>query len=391
MQYILMNYEYEAAILSLDTDYGTDMVRHIRILDPERVPFMIRGTNDPARAMGKWIVRRMIPSYRKGLSYLTNVIGEDIFDASLYSYGQSLTDGYWFRPIGDSTQWEAIGFRKTGFSNDIGYLSFGFACEDPNLYSPDFTTNGQLPKTWRERNGDAYLLKGGSAPDYEEPHNENIASSILAKIARVPYVTYEVGDFKGKPVSVCKNFIREGTEFVSAADLMSAIRRPPYLTQDMHLEECCKTFHIPYYRELLDTIRYLDYLIANTDRHFGNFGFLYDVRSCQFFGPAPIFDSGTALWNLTEFPEESKEEAAAGAMSLAENLSEPEVCKPISGRTVKELIIAGYKRSDLSEDRIMKIAELAEIRAGLCKESIHEATARRLNRLKHTGRSEFVR
>ena len=37
-------------------------------------------------------------------------------------------------------------------------------------------------------------------------------------------------------------------------------------------------------------------LIENSDRHYGNFGFIRDVDSLKFLGPAPLFDNGTSLW-----------------------------------------------------------------------------------------------
>ena len=41
----------------------------------------------------------------------------------------------------------------------------------------------------------------------------------------------------------------------------------------------------------------LDYIIANTDRHHNNFGFIRDVNTLEYLSPAPIFDSGTRLWH----------------------------------------------------------------------------------------------
>ena len=37
--------------------------------------------------------------------------------------------------------------------------------------------------------------------------------------------------------------------------------------------------------------------LENTDRHYGNFGFIRDVNTLKFIGPAPIFDNGTSLWS----------------------------------------------------------------------------------------------
>ena len=48
----------------------------------------------------------------------------------------------------------------------------------------------------------------------------------------------------------------------------------------------------------LDDMILLDAVICNTDRHFGNFGFLVDNRSNRITAPAPLFDHGNSLFNL---------------------------------------------------------------------------------------------
>jgi hypothetical protein len=45
----------------------------------------------------------------------------------------------------------------------------------------------------------------------------------------------------------------------------------------------------------MDEMLVLDYIIANQDRHFGNFGFIRDVNTLEFLDFAPIFDCGTSL------------------------------------------------------------------------------------------------
>ena len=42
----------------------------------------------------------------------------------------------------------------------------------------------------------------------------------------------------------------------------------------------------------------LDALICNTDRHFGNFGFLIDNKTNKIVAPAPLFDHGNSLFNF---------------------------------------------------------------------------------------------
>lgn len=40
----------------------------------------------------------------------------------------------------------------------------------------------------------------------------------------------------------------------------------------------------------------VDYIIANEDRHFNNFGLLRNAETLEWIGAAPVFDSGTSLW-----------------------------------------------------------------------------------------------
>lgn len=59
----------------------------------------------------------------------------------------------------------------------------------------------------------------------------------------------------------------------------------------------CDKLGIPGMKEFIDYMLVFDYLMANTDRHFGNFGAIQNVETLEWIGPAPIFDSGTSLWH----------------------------------------------------------------------------------------------
>jgi hypothetical protein len=50
-------------------------------------------------------------------------------------------------------------------------------------------------------------------------------------------------------------------------------------------------------KEFLNYLLVFDFLIANTDRHFGNFGAVRNVDTLTWLGAAPVFDSGTSLWH----------------------------------------------------------------------------------------------
>ena len=53
----------------------------------------------------------------------------------------------------------------------------------------------------------------------------------------------------------------------------------------------------------------MDALIFNTDRHFGNFGFLVDNKTNKIVAPAPLFDHGNAFFNYAGKDDLSSENA----------------------------------------------------------------------------------
>ena len=56
----------------------------------------------------------------------------------------------------------------------------------------------------------------------------------------------------------------------------------------------------------------LDFLICNQDRHFGNFGALRDAVTLDWLGMAPVYDSGTSLWQDKLTPDiHARADAAA--------------------------------------------------------------------------------
>ena len=54
----------------------------------------------------------------------------------------------------------------------------------------------------------------------------------------------------------------------------------------------------PAYENALQEMLVFDAVICNTDRHFGNFGFLIDNHTNQIISPAPLFDHGNSLFNF---------------------------------------------------------------------------------------------
>ena len=103
------------------------------------------------------------------------------------------------------------------------------------------------------------------------------------------------------------------------------------LTSDFdHYLECCSRLGASDARAALERLIVCDDIIANTDRHFRNFGIIRNMETLEC-RPAPIFDSGTSLWcerdlaALMEgdfsFTSKQFEASPARQMLLVEDLS----------------------------------------------------------------------
>jgi hypothetical protein len=58
----------------------------------------------------------------------------------------------------------------------------------------------------------------------------------------------------------------------------------------------CEQLGIRDIRLKTDMMLTLDFIIANTDRHYNNFGLIRDAQNLDWIGVAPIYDSGTSMW-----------------------------------------------------------------------------------------------
>ena len=63
----------------------------------------------------------------------------------------------------------------------------------------------------------------------------------------------------------------------------------------MHYVNLCEEHGIKNIRHSLDEMLVIDYIVANEDRHFNNFGVIRNAETLEWLSAAPIFDSGTSL------------------------------------------------------------------------------------------------
>lgn len=250
-------------------------------------------------SLNHWYQNRGIPDNRYN-SIKDILLNKGITKADIMqkSFGLNLTDQYWICPKDRNIKWEHINFFHNKF-----YTTFSNAFFNPDknkinditdTVSPDANTDGVLNKQWIQEDGTQYLIKSGTNPHHQESYNEVIAS-FLMKTLDIEHVEYKLCNKFKVPTCICKNFITEDTEFIPAHAIMSSISKPNNVSNYEHYINCLEALNIPNAREKTEQMIVIDYIMSNTDRHFGNFGIIRDANTLRPLKLAPIFDTGTSL------------------------------------------------------------------------------------------------
>lgn len=218
----------------------------------------------------------------------------------------SMTDQYWLQ-YDKAERWDDLNF----FTNDYSYAT-GDALLSKSLdwletvplcnNSPDITTNGVMNKRWiRDSSGKNILLKTSSDNVLQESKSEILATKFLENYGRVPYVTYYPYIYNYSMCCACRNFVSEDLEFITAGNLFYTVKMTDETKKAedkvyRHLLNVISTYKIPGAVLFLEEMTIVDRMMVNQDRHLGNFGFLRNVNTGEYIGPAPLFDFGNAYF-----------------------------------------------------------------------------------------------
>lgn len=333
-------------------------------------PFgLIKDDKIDKNQFNRWWKNRQIPASRNGLKeilYKSNIYDKDHFDLlDSKAYCLSLSDQYWVKSIDENILWEDINFFDHEFSEDIGKIFFdgNNNLSNLNLNTPDMTSNGNYEKRWKIINGDRYLLKAGSKMINQEPFNEVIATKLYERILNDDeYVKYSIVYENDRAVSICKNFITKETELIPAWKINEYYEFLNNENKYEHYIRCLNNLKIPNANILVDKMIICDFILANKDRHFNNFGVIRNVETLKFEKAAPLFDNGCSLWFDENdmyvgefFLTKPFEEYEKTQVSLVRNFEWFDIQK-LEGFTneVKEILLSNKL---LSQERIDKIIE----------------------------------
>lgn len=245
----------------------------------------------------KWLKHRTIPKNRAYVNNFLSKCGLSInrpINIIKVSKGLSLNDCYWVVEEGFDGTFDKFNLYDNRFSNILALIAFtgyGSSIRTSLSSCPEFTTNGMLPKCWRREDGHIMLYKGGTSGASNagnEPYSEYYAYQI-ARIMGISAVPYGLSKWKGELCSTCELFTSKEYSFIPVGRIVA---KGGMKTVREYYEKLGAE-----YVRALDDMLVLDALIFNTDRHFGNFGFLVDNATNKIVSPAPLFDHGNSLFN----------------------------------------------------------------------------------------------
>lgn len=245
-----------------------------------------------------WLRHRTIPKNRAYVDSILSAMGLSInrpLDVIRVSKGLSLNDCYWVVEEDFSGTFAQHNLYDNRFSRVLGQIAFtGYGSSSGSVISssPEFTTNGMLPKCWRREKGVVRLYKGGTEGASNlgfEPYSEFLAAQV-AQVLNINAISYGLSMWKGRLCSTCELFTSKDVSFVPVSRIVreGGMRAVKDFYSELGKE----------YVQALNDMFVLDAVIFNTDRHYGNFGFLVDSITNKIVAPAPLFDHGNSLLSL---------------------------------------------------------------------------------------------
>lgn len=248
-------------------------------------------------SLTKWLKHRTIPKNRAYVHSFLSKCGLNInrpMNIIKVSKGLSLNDCYWVVEEGFEGTFEKYNLYDNRFNQILALIAFtgyGSSIRTSLASSPEFTTNGMLPKCWRRSEGVVRLYKGGTkgaSNTGNEPYSEYYAAQVAAVLG-INAVSYGLSKWKGELCSTCELFTSKEYSFIPVGRIVTSGGMEA-------VTEYYEKLGSKYVKALSDMLVF-DAVICNTDRHFGNFGFLIDNKTNKIADPAPLFDHGNSLFN----------------------------------------------------------------------------------------------
>lgn len=249
----------------------------LNYIDKQKCPLLIKRTGNIYSFLATRAIDRDRTHSRLLKKYL-NVIEDDDAMVSIYSYGATITDNYWFKAKGSKLKYKDIAFEFDYYSDLVLKGDAAYIPKSPK-HSPQLTLNGSYEKCWKLIDGSWYLYKQGN-------DNEIFSELVCSKIAEllgIPTAEYEYDDGYIRTRNIAEEYNLEPVSSIAGED-------DSFMNVFNAIYKISEKIAIEYLRLVL-----FDFIVYNVDRHNENCGLWRDKQSGEIIGLAPNYDNNIAL------------------------------------------------------------------------------------------------
>lgn len=371
MSYLLKQFDIDLLQFDMQKDIDGVSAQILSVNEKQKnlLPLDLELSNS---GLAKWLKRRTIPGNR---AYVQNFLAKlglnekDTKGIIDFCKGLSLNDCYWVVEENFNGSFADNNLYDNRFSNvllHIAFTGYGSFQKSSLRSSPEFTTDGMLAKCWRRVDGKIVLYKSGTegfANSGNEPYCEYYAYQV-AETMEINTVQYGLSKWKGRLCSTCELFTSKEYSFMPIGNIVKEGGIKAVI-------EYYKSLGGKYYEAFVDMIVF-DAVILNTDRHFGNFGFMVDNRTNRICAPAPLFDHGLSLLTYAMDDDLQDWEKYAQTRVPATYSDFTELARELMGYSQKEKLrklvnfkLKKHSRYNWSDERLKVIKKLLQKRAQL--------------------------
>lgn len=231
-----------------------------------------------------WCASRILTLDREYAKEILNSIGasqsatdRDRAQIALSYHCLSLMDIYWTKEADEMQNFETLNLFENHLEStfvDVSLRGKQMTIQNRHLIADDLGTQGCYPKAWIRRDGEFWLLKDGGMDLVEH----ELLASRIAGCFQVNQVKYKEEFYDGQKVSASKIITSLGRSIVPMEYF-------EIYAMNYDLDKMESILTLDGYSYYMMNI--IDYLIGNTDRHWGNWGVLVDNETNQ---PLRLYD-----------------------------------------------------------------------------------------------------
>ena len=285
--------------------------KYYEVLHPELLPFSLRErlidttklTADSDLSsiwynnkdvLSHFFNNRSLSVKRENAKYILNQLGikqnndfESHYKAMILCKALSVSDNYWITN-NEKEKWEDVNLQNNPLHEVLQQIAlFGRSLSITGpLHTAELTGQGAYAKAWYRENGRLFLFKANSKGGNES--QREVSASTILDCFNVPHVKYELTTKDDVIVCKCENMNFENTSLVDTMAFEDWTQK-----KNLNFFDTVKKIDSEMYFKTI----VVDYLISNSDRHSGNWGFYMNNETGKIACMHPLFDHNNAFDN----------------------------------------------------------------------------------------------